>query len=89
MTGTYIGTGSALSVDTPGFVPKAIQLLNITTAAVAYWTDKMADDSAVTVVLAAAVVTTGCITPNDTGFDIGTNAILNTNGEQMQWVAWG
>lgn len=89
-TGAYDGTGAALSNSIVGFRPKSIKFINEDTGASAEWTDTMTDatvithDSGVDAIDAAQGVT-----PLDDGFSLGTNAVINTSGQRVHWVAIG
>lgn len=89
MTGAYTGTGSALSVRTVGFRPKKVELFNVTAPASAVWTKDMADAAMFKRVTAGtgSFVTTGGVTPLSDGFQVGTDADLNTAAELVYWVA--
>lgn len=89
VTGTYVGTGSALSIDTVGFKPKYIRFVNATTGAEAEYSDTMAADSVRTSDSGVdAFATTGGVTLADTGFDLGTNAVVNTSANVVHWIAF-
>jgi hypothetical protein len=91
VTGAYKGTGSALTVKTPGFRPKMVQLFNATGLVLAAWTNSMADGAAHKIINHASaqnvVITSNGITPLADGFQVGTDADLNTSAEIVHWVA--
>lgn len=91
MAGAYIGTGSALNIDIVGFRPKMVQLFNEDGLAVATWTKTMPDAAALKIFNHAdtqvAYVTANGITPRANGFQVGTDADLNTADEVVHWVA--
>ena len=91
MTGAYIGTGAALNVDSVGFMPGFVQLFNKTGLVIAAWTQEMGDGAAHKVInhdtAQNVFVTANGITPRPTGFQVGTDADLNTVGETVYWVA--
>ena len=89
ITGTYIGTGVALEITTPGFRPKRVELVNMTTASYGIHTDKMADGTGLTIAAAAVVAGADFVTLTDEGFIVGTDASINSVGEQVQFVAIG
>ena len=91
VTGSYRGTGSALEVKVVGFRPRQVELMNKDGLAYARWTEEMADGSAFKIFNHAdtqvAFVTTGGVTPLASGFSVGTDADLNTDGEEVYFVA--
>lgn len=90
MTGSLIGTGSAIDVRTVGFRPQRVVILNVTAPARGEWHDTMADASALKQITAgtASFVTTNGITPLSDGFTLGSDADLNTAAEVVHWVAY-
>ena len=89
ITGTYIGTGALIEIKTPGFRPKRVELINMTTASYNVHTDKMDAGTGLSIAAAAAVVGSQFVTLTDDGFNVGTNAAINSLGEQVQFVAVG
>jgi len=92
MTGAFTGTGAALNVDTVGFKPGKVELLNRTGLVSAHWTTEMGDGAAFKNInhdtAQNAFVTTGGITARASGFSVGTDADLNTAAELVYWVAY-
>lgn len=90
VTGTTVGTGADLNVDTVGYRPRRVELMNVTGLVTATWQDTMADDSMVLRVTAGTmtVPTTNGITPRAAGFAIGANGDLNVDGEVIHWAAF-
>ena len=87
-TGAYNATGAALDLFGVGFTPKLILFFNLTTGATAEWSDSMEDDSVVTHDSGTdAVATSGGVTPDDAGFSIGTNAVINTADDRVHYTA--
>lgn len=86
MTGTYIGDGTGFAIETPGFRPKTVAIMNMSTASIIVHTDKMADDTGYSVVAASAIVAAGGVTLNDDGFSVGNDGTCCTDGEQYQWI---
>ena len=86
--GSFSGTGSLLTVDSVGFRPRQIRLINTASGDEATWTESMADASMYKRVAAGtgAMVTTGGLTPTATGFTLGTDADLNASGEQVLFI---
>lgn len=89
MRGSVVGTGSAINVQTVGFRPKSVKLINADSDDEGYWHDHMADDSLFKRVKAgtASVVTSAGITPLADGFTFGADADLNVSGETVHWEA--
>ena len=85
--GAYVGTGSGFSVDAPGFKPRFVLLINVTDPALAIHIEGMADDSAWTQEAdQTAYTTSGCITLDDAGFNVGTDAQLNTADDTIHYI---
>lgn len=89
MTGTYIGTGSALTIETPGFEPKVVILVNMDDPAISVHTDKMADDELLVGTDTFAEVTSGGVTLTSTGFTVGTDSANNAASEQVHYIVMG
>ena len=88
--GAYIGTGSALSIETIGWRPRHVRLFNADDASFMEWFDTMDDDSvAKQKAGTSSLVTSGGVTPTDVGFNVGTDADLNTADEQVHYLAIG
>lgn len=87
--GGYVGTGAALSIATPGFKPRMVKITNQTTYATAEWNEGMADATAITHDSGTdAKEAAQGITPTDVGFDLGTNAVINTSGNRYTFEAY-
>lgn len=87
-TGAYDGTGAALELYGVGFRPKYVKFVNQTTGAVAEWSDTMPDAAVVTHDSGTdAVDTAQGVTPADTGFSLGTNAVINNAGDRVHYLA--
>jgi hypothetical protein len=85
--GTYEGTGSALSITAPGFRPRFVILVNEDDPSFALHIDGMDDDSALTQDQGTtAFASSAAVTLTDSGFDLGTNATLNTAGETVRYI---
>lgn len=88
-TGSYESDGNALTVDNVGFRPKRVRFVNEGTGAEAEWQDTMPDDSVRTHDSGTdAFATSDGVTPQEDGFAVGTNAVVNTSGEVVHWTAW-
>ena len=86
-TGSYVGTGAALDVEV-GFKPKYLKFINATTGATAEYSDTMAADAVVTHDSGVdASATSGGVTLTDTGFSLGTNAVVNTAADIVHFFA--
>ena len=90
VSGSFVGTGAIITVDTVGFRPKRVEFINITNDATGTWQDTFPDDAVHTQEDAAgAYAASDGVTPSDTGFALGTNAVLNTAAEEVHWTAYG
>lgn len=88
-TGTYTGTGAALSVVT-GFKPKFLMLVNITDGTVvSLQTDTMADGKNISIDTEVALEASQGVTLTPTGFTLGTGATVNANEKVFHYVAIG
>ena len=89
VTGSFVGTGSAVDVKTVGFRPRRVELFNVTGLAVAHWTDAMADASMVKQVTAGTMTfpTSNGVTPLANGFRLGADGDMNVAAETVHWVA--
>ena len=88
-TGSFAGTGAEISIETVGFTPSKVEILNEGGLATAVWTDTMADGEALKQVTAGTLskVTTNGVTPLTQGFKLGADTDLNVSGELVHWVA--
>jgi len=93
-TGAFFGTGAALNVDSVGFMPQRIELLNEDGNCDAVWTKQMADASMRKIVDSGAgttdisMETTNGITPRAAGFSLGADTDLNVDGEKVIFTAY-
>lgn len=93
MTGSLVGTGSAINVRTVTFRPRKVEIFNVSGVCMAVWTNTMADASALKTVDSGAgatdisFVTSDGITPLSDGFTLGADSDLNASGETVHWVA--
>jgi hypothetical protein len=91
--GSFIGTGSAISVTSLDFRPRYVKLLNVGGDAQGEWAKPMADASMQKVVDSGSgatdvsLVTSGGITPLANGFSLGTDSDLNASGELVHYIA--
>lgn len=92
-TGSVVGTGAAIDIDTPGFKPRQVTLRNVDGVAKGYWQDSMPDaamwveaDSGAGAVDFSYVTSDG-ITPRTNGFRIGANTDVNVAAEVIHWEA--
>ena len=89
-TGRFTSDGNAKTIETPGFRPLRVELMNESNAAVGVWQDSMPDDSVRTSEGGTDVFSSADgVTPIDEGFILGTNAVLNTDTEIIHWAAFG
>jgi len=88
--GAYIGTGAALTIDKVPFQPDYVRLFNATTGpTIADKTADMPGDDFFKTQAAVALVTAQGITLTADGFDLGTDADINTSGDTVYFVAFG
>lgn len=86
-TGKFTGTGAAKTIDTPGFKPKVVKFVN-QDGATAIHTDTMAAASVATQDSGTdAFPTTEGVTLRDEGFAVGTNPVINGDGDTIHWIA--
>jgi hypothetical protein len=93
--GSVVGTGAAMDVETVGFRPRSVKLINSANPASMEWNEAMPDDSAFqlyenTKVSSVFIAAKG-ITPLDDGFtvegDADTTNHVNVSGETIYWEA--
>lgn len=90
-TGTYTGTGAALTsgINSIGFKPQLVVAFNQTDGDVAWFhINGQTAATAVSIDTEVAVETSAC-TLSDTGFSLGTNAVVNESGKVYVYVAIG
>jgi len=86
--GSFVGTGSALSVETVGFLPRSVKLFNETGLVTAQWIEGMADLAGLKQVTDGTIsLMTAGITPTATGFDVGADSDLNASAETVYFEA--
>ena len=85
--GSYIGTGSTLNIEAPGFKPRFVVAVNVTDPALSLHIEGMADGTAFAQEDGTSAFTgSQCITLDDKGFDVGTDARLNTDGDVVHYI---
>lgn len=86
--GTFSGTGASLNIDTVGFKPTRVVLINVTGLSKLEWIAPMADASGSKEATAGdkTFITTGGITPRPAGFNLGTDA-FNGAGNVIHFEA--
>jgi hypothetical protein len=86
-TGSFLGTGAALSVTKLGFRPRSVRLFNVAAGGLCslYWNKEMPDASGFKEVnhdtAQRSFITSNGITPLANGFQLGADADLNAAGE--------
>jgi len=86
--GAYNGTGSALSIAKIGWKPSYVRIFNTDDASFMEHFEGMPDASCAKQKNASSsFVTVNAITLTDDGFDVGTDADLNTAGETLHFLA--
>lgn len=91
IVGAVIATGAAMNIDTVGFKPKLVRVVNVGATGLARleWFADMADDSAVKAITngTISVVTSDAITPRANGFKLGADANVNIITEKVYYEA--
>lgn len=90
-TGTYTGTGAALTsgINSIGFKPQLVVAFNQTDGDTAWFhINGQTAATAVSIDTEVAVETNAC-TLSDTGFSLGTNAVVNESGDTYVYLAVG
>lgn len=86
--GAFIGTGSAMSIEKIGFKPRFLFLANVDDPGFAFCIEGMpAAHALIHTDGTTSYITSTGITLTDKGFDLGTRADLNTDGEQVFYAA--
>jgi len=92
VTGGVVGTGASLNVDTVGFRPRLVRVVNVDSGGYSRleWFDGMADAAAVKTAIAGdiTVLTTLGITPRGEGFTLGADTDVNVSGELAYFEAF-
>lgn len=89
LTGTYVGTGAALSI-TLGYSPSLVLVYNVTDGDTLGGTIAgMADGTGFSIVAATAAISSQGFTLNARGFSIGTSAVVNESGKTFAYLAIG
>ena len=89
VTGAVVGTGAALSVATVGFKPRVVELINLTGLVEARFVEGMTEGRGVKRVTGGTlsqIAADAGITPTEDGFDLGTDADVNVDGETLHYV---
>lgn len=93
VTGSFIGTGSALNIKTLNSKVKALWLHNQSSADSAFWQKSMADASMMKRVAAGTqtYVSSNGVTPyqaaDGAGFTLGADSDMNVAGEIVHYMA--
>lgn len=88
-TGAFTSDGNARNIRTPGFRPRKVEVVNVTSRDGGEWQDTMADASMLKTVAAGTrtFATSNGITPLSDGFTLGADADVNADTEVCHWVA--
>jgi hypothetical protein len=92
-TGSFLGTGAALSITKLGFRPRSVTLRNAASSGLCslYWNKEMPDASGFKEVnhdtAQKSFITSNGITPLANGFTLGADADLNAAGELVYFEA--
>lgn len=86
--GAFIATGSAITIAKVGFKPRLVLLINVDDPGLAVHIEGMPAAAAfIHTDATSSYVTSNGVTLTDTGFTVGTDANLNTDGEQVFYMA--
>ena len=93
--GSFKGTGAAKSIESVGFQPRTVKLVNSANPATMEWNEAMPADSAVQLTedtkTTTAFLASKGITALSTGFTVGGDADstnhVNVSGETIYWEA--
>ncbi|KXH75410.1 MAG: hypothetical protein AM326_03400 [Candidatus Thorarchaeota archaeon SMTZ-45] len=85
VVGAVVGTGSAMNIDTVGFRPKLVRVVNVGATGLSRleWFKGQADAAAVKTITngTISVIAANGITPRANGFTLGADANVNISGE--------
>lgn len=88
VTGSFVGTGAALDVETVGFKPRYVRMWNVSDPGTLEWTDGMADAAGFKHVDGTQTqLSANGVTPIAKGFTLGADADMNVSGEVIHFVA--
>lgn len=89
MTGSFVGTGANIDIDSVGFKPRSVKIVNRTGLARLYWNEAMPDasgDKTITDGTQSFITTLG-VTPRASGFRVGADTDVNVASELCYWEA--
>ena len=88
--GSQDGTAATITIETIGFKPRRVVILNEGGLTEGEWTESMPALSMVVHVTAGDMtfVTALGITPLNKGFSLGADLNVNVAGEKIHWVAY-
>ena len=86
-TGSFVGTGADLNIDTLGFKPQRVKVINVDGDCFCEWNSEMDDDSAMKTIAAGttAQITSDGITARTNGFTMGADTDINVDGEKCTY----
>lgn len=87
--GSFVGTGADMDIESVGFKPRSVKVINRSGLARAEWNEAMPDDSMAKQVTDGTLSfpTSNGITPLDSGFALGADADMNVSGEVCYYEA--
>jgi hypothetical protein len=86
--GSFIATGASISIAKVGFKPRAVVLINQNDPNLFVHIEGMADAAGFKQKGSASTyVTSNGVTLSNTGFTVGTDADINTDGERVWFIA--
>ena len=89
ITGQLVGTGSLMTVSKIGFKPRYVRIVNLDDPGSLEFFEGMASGRGFKHIDGTQTsISTGGITPTNTGFTLGTDADMNVSGEQLSYVVW-
>lgn len=87
--GSYIGNGTSQIIDGLGFSPDLVIVSSYNTAAYPVYTTSINKDLTHYFSVASVSIKDGITGMTSTGFTVGSNATVNTNGEVYGYIAFG
>ena len=87
--GAVVGTGADLDVESVGFRPRSVELVNVDSGDELKWSGSMADAAGLKRIAAGAatLLTTTGVTPLAAGFRLGADSDMNVAGETVHYIA--
>ena len=85
--GAYVGTGAELSIEAPGFKPSSVTVIPADGSSFSQHIEGMDDGTAFNQKAGtSSKIASQAITLDDSGFNVGTNADLNSDGSTYFYI---